>query len=507
MNQRRAESKDFLLRLSLFFLLTICLILTIVIRFRLIFLANSDIGGIESNVIYSIQRYLAGYSLYSNPEVAPYSITQYSPFYYRIVAFIGQLLDLDPDNTLQIYRVSRFLSLLANLLYALVIAGICRRFQLNLFTAILVAMTAFVLLPPQTYSRPDSVYTLLVLCALYAGVRTVQAQKTSLKNRWLVIGIVASALAIATKQSGIVLPAIYASYFLFLERNWLKGIIVGACIGLLSLLLLYSLMPEHDLVLLYANIVTGVSQGLDWSSYKINIFDHYLRPFGLHNALGIAISFWLTRQSRADYRWLGYFVLVLFGFASLTGLKQGSALNYYTEFVSLAGLEFALWLKAKNDLKLEKWGVGTPLLVLSVVFWAVIPNITNFNWPMALKRDAMSDQPYLEQKKVADYVKDSLSLKPTDAVFITNYNYCYLNGLLYRNCILPQQEIVIVMYPRKELNYEAFNKQIHQGAIRFLITRPNETTTPFPGLTTANYILRRKFPEFDVYERKQLRIE
>ena len=42
-------------------------LLTVYIRFRVIFLANPDIGGIESNVIFSVLRMMAGYPLYQNP--------------------------------------------------------------------------------------------------------------------------------------------------------------------------------------------------------------------------------------------------------------------------------------------------------------------------------------------------------------------------------------------------------------------------------------------------------
>ncbi|MBN8824106.1 MULTISPECIES: hypothetical protein [unclassified Spirosoma] len=493
-------AKNNILQISLGLLLIGCLLITLIIRYRLIFLTNSDIGGIESNVIYAIQRFLAGYPLYSNPEIAPYSITQYSPFYYRVVGTVCKLASLNPDHPIEIYRASRVVSLCANLLFAFLLFGIGRIFQLKLKTALAVSVIAFVLLPPQTYSRPDSIYILFVLATLYTGTRSIQDGSPKARTGWLIVAVLTTALAIATKQSGIVLPAILTSFYLVWSRQWLKALIVGGCSSLLGLLLLVGFMPEHDLHLLYTNIVTGVSQGLDWTSYKVNIFDHYLRPYGLHNAFGLALSIWLLRRTKLEHKWLGWFTLLLFGFALLTSLKQGSALNYFAEFIALTGLIVAIWLQTFLDTSNGRQ-IGLGILIFSAVFWAVIPNISNFNWPLALRRDALSENPYYEQKRVADYITDSLHLQPTDAVFITNYNYCYLNGLLYRNCILPQQEIVMVMYHRHELSYAAFDKQIREGKIRFLITRPKETVTPFPGLTTVGYTLRHQFSDFDVYER------
>jgi hypothetical protein len=486
--------------LPLLVLLGGCLLVTALIRYRLICLVSPDIGGIESNVIYSIQRYMAGYPLYAHPEIAPYSITQYSPFYYRIVAALGYLTGIDPDYTLGIYRLSRVVSLIANSFYALLLLALSYRFGLTPKVSICVAVIAFVLVPPQAYSRPDSLYNLLEIAALYAMIRAIQADRSRQEYRWLASAMGIAALAIATKQSGIVLPFIMAGYYTFINGQWLKGIIIGGGIGVLSTFFLIGLMPEHDPTLLYVNIVKGVNQGVDWSSFKNNIIDHYFRTFSIYNTIGLPLCIWLVRQPKPENRWLGWCVLVLFGFSLLTSVKWGSALNYFTEYVALTGLVVAIWLK-QQSLRLHRWESAWPLLAFSAVFWAVVPNMTNFNWPLLMRPNALAETPYYAQKQVADYLTDSLNLKPTDAVFVTNYNYCYLNGLLYRNCLVPQQDMIAaVMYPRKKLDYSAFDKQICQQTIRFLITRTGETATSFPGLTTAQYILRRRFPQFDVYE-------
>lgn len=492
-------SRGLVWRLLFALILGGCLVLTLLVRYRLIFLASSDIGGIESFVIYSVQRYLAGFPLYASPEAAPFTITQYSPLYYRLVAAVASACSLSPDDPIGIYRVSRGLSLLANLGYAGLLAALGSRFGLTRWAALGVGVVAFVLLPPHAYSRPDSVCGLLSLLSLYAGTRVWQAPAGTATG-WLLTGMGAAALAIATKQSGIVLPAIWAGYYCLFRHNWAYGLTIGAATGAMALVALLGLMPEHDPALLYANIVTGVSQGFDWAMFKVNIYDHYLKPFGLHNALGLVFSVWLLRQPRADQRWLGWSALMLFAFALLTSTKQGSALNYFTDYVSLTGLVVMVWI-SNHDRVLRELGRSWPLLGLAVLGWAVLPNVPNFNWPFALSASAGSEKPYQEQQQVVRYLHQSLGMRPTDAVFVTNYNYCYLNGLLYRNCLLPQQEIVAVMYPRQTLDYSALDARIRQGRIRFLITRPNEQTTAFAGLTTTDYTLRRRFADCDVYER------
>ena len=480
-------------------LFTVCLVATILVRYRLIFFTSPDIGGIESNVIYSIQRYMAGYPLYANPEAAPYSITQYSPLYYRLVAAVGYWIGISPDEPLSVYRVSRVVSLIANILYALALYGLSYRLHPNKKTGLLVAVVAFLLLPPQTYSRPDSVCGLLVIATLYANLRAIQSERPMREYGWLAASVVLAALAIATKQSGVVLPLLMTGYYAFLRGQWRKAIGLGALVSLLAISFLVGLMPEHDPALLYANIVRGVNQGMDVSFFKINIIDHYFRTFSLYNAAGLPLCIWLMQQPKPDFRWLGWCVLVVFGFSLLSSLKWGAALNYFTDYLALTGIVVALWL--------DQWTFspparkGTRALLISAICWAVIPNIPNFNWSLVFRPDALSEETYYEQKKVAWYLTDSLHVHKRDAVFITDYNYCYLNGFLFRHCIVPQQDMIgTVMYPQRKFDYQNLDKQINQRGIRFLITRVNEASTLFPSLTIAHFRSRRTIGSYTIYE-------
>lgn len=480
-------------------LFALCLVVTILVRYRLIFFASPDIGGIESNVIYAVQRYMAGYPLYANPEVAPYSITQYSPLYYRLVAATACWTGVRPDELLSVYRVSRVVSLLANGLYALALYGLGNRLHLKKKIGLLVAVMAFVLLPPQAYSRPDSVYGLLVMATLYAHLRAIQSGRPVREYGWLMGSVVLAALAIATKQSGVVLPLLMTGYYAFLRGQWLKAIGLGVLTSILAASFLVGLMPEHDPVLLYANIVKGVNQGMNFPSFKINIIDHYFRTFSMYNAVGLPLCIWLMQHPKPAFRWLGWCVLVVFSFSLLSSLKWGSALNYFTEYVALTGIIGALWL--------DQWTLsaqaqhGVRAVLISAVCWAIVPNIPNFNWSLIFRPNTLSEETYYQQKKVADYLTDSLHLNEADAVFVTDYNYAYLNGFLFRHCIVPQQDMTgIVMYPQRKFDYRNLDKQISQRGIRFLITRVNEASTLFPDLIVAHFRFRRTIGSYTIYE-------
>ena len=90
-------------------------------RVMLIYYPQPDAGGVEGNIIYFVQRLLEGQPLYTDPELPPYAIAQYSPLYYYIVAGVSDLLGFSADDLLPLYMVSRSVSLFLDLLFIVII--------------------------------------------------------------------------------------------------------------------------------------------------------------------------------------------------------------------------------------------------------------------------------------------------------------------------------------------------------------------------------------------------
>ena len=110
----------------IYLLLFIALAITVYYRIFYALAPVSNIGGIEPNVIYTLQKVLAGYHLYENPAVAPFPITQYSPMYYKIVVAFGKLFSINPNEPAQVFLLSRFSSLFFNMLYVSMVFLIAR---------------------------------------------------------------------------------------------------------------------------------------------------------------------------------------------------------------------------------------------------------------------------------------------------------------------------------------------------------------------------------------------
>ncbi|UFH55091.1 glycosyltransferase family 39 protein [Spirosoma sp. KNUC1025] len=196
-------------------------LVTIYIRLKTIFLVNPDIGGIESNIVYSVLRMLSGYPLYDNPEIAPYAITQYSPIYYYLTVGVAQLSGLTPDDVYYVYIVGRCISLVFNGIYAWGIYQLARKVASPTSISVLVSLVAFCLLPPQSYARPDSQYNAFVVWTLLAVIRWMNSDRNkSLLFSTILVALLA-AIALFCKQSAICLPIIIGGYLvLFSRRPW-----------------------------------------------------------------------------------------------------------------------------------------------------------------------------------------------------------------------------------------------------------------------------------------------
>ena len=79
----------------------------LLLRLHLVSAYAPELGGIESNVIYTLQRILDGYPLYVDPAAPPYAITQYTPLYYYLCWGVGRLAGVDAANVHHVYVLSR----------------------------------------------------------------------------------------------------------------------------------------------------------------------------------------------------------------------------------------------------------------------------------------------------------------------------------------------------------------------------------------------------------------
>ncbi|GAB4015524.1 hypothetical protein [Spirosoma koreense] len=476
-------------------------IVTVYIRIKVIYLVNPDIGGIESNVIYSVLRLMAGYPLYENPEQAPYAVTQYSPIYYYLSEGFSQLAGLTPDDVYGVYIVGRCISLVANGFYAWGIGKLTRTLQLPMSVAVLVGVLAFSLLPPQSYARPDSLYNALAVWTVWAVLHwQVPNANQSIRYGAALTAFLAS-LALFSKQSALCLPIIVGGYVILFSG---KSQRILPFVGWFVLFtgVLYVSLFRQEATLVYANVVRGVSNGIDLVSFRYNMVDHYLRPFAWLVVPGLAISIRYIIYEQGARQFIGLANLGFFLFAMVTGLKWGSALNYFTEFTGLSCLLVVDLLWQLRNTHSDWADVGRLGLVLGIA-WVVPVNAMNFNWGRSFGKPVDMTQ-YQQEKAVADYIKSELKKCPDCLVYSTLYNSSYLNAFLFRNCIVPQQDLIIgSAYPLRSFDYTDLDRAAQDGRIRFLVSKEGETEAPLsPPMYLANYQPIKSLEGYTVYRFK-----
>ena len=85
-----------------FFTAVFIILCLIAFRIMLIFTYNGEIGGIDNNFVYAVIRSMAGYNIYPDPEAFPYAVNPYSPLYYNLCSFVGNILNINVDLNLLI---------------------------------------------------------------------------------------------------------------------------------------------------------------------------------------------------------------------------------------------------------------------------------------------------------------------------------------------------------------------------------------------------------------------
>jgi hypothetical protein len=447
----------------------LCMLL---LRLQLIFAYIPDLGGIESNVIYSLQRLLGGYPLYADPAHAPYSITQYTPLYYYLCGAIGWLLRIDPDEAYHVYVLSRSVSLVLNLAFAATAFAILRQiFRVNFFLSFTAFAYAFVYLDEESFSRPDSLYNLLALLSIGCFLKFLSGRKSKPDVRFLLGAAAGSVVAIFAKQSAIYLPVLLIFYLLFYLKN-VRQTVLSFLIMLITFGLFLMLGNGGSFYNFIQNTVLGVNNGVSIAWFVERIAIEHFQKERFINIIGLFVGFyWLARGLHHPQRFLGLATLGSFLFALVTSVKVGAAPNYFTEFITLTVIGSIIFIVTHDPL-FNRPSVRTyrhtALFYLILVAFTLPPRFLGKFEKKYRQVNNVGKQNYEANQKVAHYLYEEVNLEPQEQVFVTTHVHDYLNKLLYRNVIFPQKEIVIAN-PPGVYDYSLFGQGVREGTVAYVV--------------------------------------
>ena len=457
-------------RLSLLLVLG-CFFAVLGLRIYMIFLYQSDLGGVESNVIYTILRGIGGYNLYCNPEQPPFSITQYSPLYYYATIGICKALQIDPKQVHEIYIVSRAFSLICNLLFAGMSYWILGKiFNITGVLRGIAGIFSFVYLEVESFSRPDSLYNFFVLLTIGIFLLFLQKKENKEKNWYLTFAAIFSIITQFTKQSGIYIPCLLLFYNIFILYSW-RYFIHTAIVMVITGGILLWLTAGEDVAVFFQNIIGGVNNGVSYNWWAKRMLILHIKSENIFDILGLFLGLWyLINVKNHAHRFLGLCALSMFLFANVTGLKIGSAPNYFTEFLALTFILISIFIHQNRHFiiqTLEHQKHYSILLLLCCTF--TIGVHTLYIYHVHPKFTSITYQTYLENQEVVKFLEKE-GLAPDDLVFTTTHRYDFLNKFLFKNSAFPQKEIVVAN-PPNAFEYSALHQAVQRGKLKYFIMR------------------------------------
>jgi hypothetical protein len=318
---------------------------------------------------------------------------------------------------------------------------------------------------------------------------------------------------VATKQNGAQAVGLVLLYLL-LARAWKELITAvlsgGALVGLVLALaepLQSWLGPAFR-----ENLIDGVRNGVDLIAALERTFVPFFRQFAFLVALAAVatVGFFRTRTEPAQ-RFLGSASLLLLVFACGTGLKTGSAVNYFIEFVIFASLTAALSCHAAlesapaTEAKEAAAFPGfLPALVLaSLVFFLPFVALEHFDRCCYAKSipGTLRPQPRYQFQAsggVARFLREHLDKQPGTFV-LTGECFC-VGNLLFPFTVVPQPRIAEISHAIGVVNYQEFRSCVAGGKVGYLVTRAGTRPSRFLGTDFEAYRLVGEVDGYAIYE-------
>jgi hypothetical protein len=474
-------------------------------RINIVFLHHLDTVSNDNNIIYGVQRILSNENLYQNPNNAPFSIIQYTPFYYYIAAACANIFGIAHDEVQQLFIVCRSLNLVLNLLALAVFWQITRLFRFDFLQKLLATTFVFSLLHVQYWARCDSLYLLFFVATIYASLVYFFENKTPKSTILLAFSVgILSAFAAFSKQN-LPFPLLIFGLFALFQKRFL-GIIYAGLGFLITAFGLYFCFTQYTTwFIFYQNTVLGLNSYLRFPGFLLRPYTESL-PFWTFLSSGIVFSWFFIQQQKQFSEKAVYLATALGTTAALTFFtifKAGSGPNYFNDFYVFWILAAVFYYNRKSKKLLKPhtissafWATFFGFIFVFVLFRSssLFFNLKMANEPFQLKDDI---QTFENQQLTANYLKTKL--KKEEYVFTTKLDF--FGNFLPKNTLFPQKDIV---HTQSHYDFSLFQKTGNQGLIRFLVLTPQDTFPPvYLGLRLDNFRLDTVINgAYRVYEKK-----
>ncbi|MEO7192523.1 MAG: hypothetical protein ABI051_15830 [Vicinamibacterales bacterium] len=461
------------------------------------------VKGAEMNVAYSVTKLLLGGQLYGDPDLPPFDITQYSPGYYFLAAWVCKLLGVQALDTTAVVTTSRGVSL-ALALTTCAGAGVLLRKTLRVplwISIVGCASIACVILPWSYLARPDALVDLLVFAAFWCGL---EATARGANRRWVLTAGALALVAGLAKQNGLIALA-FAVLPSLVHRRWAQIVgslgVLGGAIAMGGLLLPVLFGP-----FLWRHVIDGVRQSLNVYAAVNLIYLVAFIEFGPLLATTLVIMHhWVEERCTPPLvRYLVATQLILWGVMAATALKDGADRNYLDEPLVLTMILAAAGLTTTID--------GAPPLPGSKGFrvlgtWVALFTLTiatsQFYLGVYGRSESRSLRPVPDQTFAAfeparAWLREGLTATPDARLMSFAFP---LIPMMADRVIIPQRELAENALSKGMVDYGTLVRMAHDGTLRFIVS-PAERPLParYLGMDFQPYVLVKHIDGLNIYE-------
>lgn len=483
---------------------------SLVTRVVLLFFYNSNFGGVDQNVIYGIQRLLLSEPLYQDTESGLYAIMQYTPLYYYVVYGISRLFGIGAYEVQSIYILTRSIALVFSLATVGMAVLTIKIYYPQKHLLWLLGFGAMIIPTSHYFLRGDSLHFFLFASSVYFFILYTYHHK------WLFFFLSSflAALAILTKQSGILLPFIIGFYLLFIEKKIIKSFVFGVFCVLIGWFLLHFLI-HGEYLLFYKNAYLGLKNGFSisfWidmfsSQFYLDIFPHYI--------LGMLMVYlFLFKNIAKEHKFNAYAILLSLLFAMLTGLKIGSSSNYFTEFMYMILISVPLLIRYNyiyysfENPKIQRINIYNITLFALYVFYlsrgvALFSSVFIERWMKSYHNE------YLTHQKIYWYLKNEKKIKNEEYLFCTFRGFT--DNFFIKNQLLATKDVISQVYLANPntFNYQLIIEKQNKGLFKYIITDAEnkellykDIAIPFIKLDKNSFTLIKIIDTYAIYEYK-----
>lgn len=464
---------------------------------------HPDISGSETSTIFPIQLLLDGRSMYSDPEQPQFILSQYTPFYFSISAFLLKVSPWVADDLQRVYFVSRTLSLFFLLSTIVLFVALVYKITKNLVIGVLGGLLVFHILGLWflTGSRPDSLLVLATVVFLFVVVKALDSGGKG--DKWWYVATCVAIASFFVKQSGVIQFITICAFCVF-ESRW-KLLMRLVPVGMLMFGLMLLVLPVGDLNVFFANIVGGVANSISFGWFYDWTLRNLLQSFGLYLAAGFALSLhWLSRPSEPIYRFLAIALVLYFFFDITISLKIGAGVGYFQDYILVCVLSIALYLN-----EVSKKYIGEPgflrntLLLYITLFCCHCSLYVLLNYQKEPMRGYEAN--YIKERALSEFLYKEKQLAAGEWVHLDvggeHFSGYFLTHFLFRNVIMPFKDIVELGHANKTFDFSAVKGLIKNGKIRFVISNrgtPPEGILNYRFGNTLSYCC--SVEGFDIYQ-------